>query len=1495
MLSILGFLVADAGLAQEPAVLRNASFEEGLGSGGLPKCWQGSNDRLRLLEEGVPHGAKSLAVARRGAVWQVVPAKAGLNYVLTVDAYTKLYEDKPNWRFRSGAYVALTFLPSGQKSRTEMIPPFGDSRTFVEYSVGATAPAGTEQVEARINTDRSDITVDRVRLVVHQDSFQHFQLKKLHIGTSIVRQGQATTRIVVPTSGAYDHFAADISAKIKELTGVDAPIVGDTEFDLCREQRLDENLIVLGNRSTNRVVSDLYDLYCCVIDLRYPGKSGSVVRSLHDPFADGHNVIFVGASDNAGMKKATAKFLAILDQAHKTGDLRESRKTDDGGRVPGVERSEPPARREPGGSPLVPRGSTPATQESTEERETEDTLEIGYLAEIELGSDVNIPKEMSFRDLQRMKPWDATNRTGGYGWTVITKCLAYYYLTGYKFYAKEFMRLAFPKDEQTIKDLAACGQDFKADRREPLVDVYHYRAHLPVVYWDLVEESPFFSDEDRTKVTRQFMKQVRTFRANEDYGCEVDKTRYPGAIINSRHHQWGAMTFYTLGRYLSKYYPDYEWKAVKRCAEYFFSALYMKEHVCNRGEGARLARHPTTLVSLFDYTLMSGNKHPVQMGSLADQTRTTEILLDWRPNAWVLYQAPTNLFHKMAYLLNNSRHVYARNLNTVETIAFRPGQSYWPDESRLEHEPFAIDKWESLRPTPYEFYFWELLWEEPLPHQDKMFRLASFRTTNDAKGDYLLFDGVYLGGVYHCFSLLEYVLNGDILFMGQRTHLNFMSSGMTAAKQPKYSLLERLETIGDSACIQATAPNYNFADWRRSVLHRRGQYALVTDRLTSLQDSAFSTAEINWQLAAGTYPASTSPGIVLLRAERTTGPAEYVLGFSDKLKTTVRDMGTSIGSTASGGTVSAAWTGSLAEGEEKLFFSLVTPKVDTHDAKAGNCIRLAPNAAVLALKTGCAVAVAGRYEGIEADIAIVAADHLTAYGAIRCGPLCSSDRPIDVDWDFATGNLAIHCSETTAVTLALQSPTVRLADGKTLELEKHGDGFRLSLNEARHLFTKAMPRAALVEAHTRKCADLFAGARDERTKAPVIEPEQVVVSAPSLPTVWRATCGDFPYEMKVFEHDGNTFIAVATDKAILLFNPDGKPLRRLATDAPVKVVHYWPEAELLAGGCHDFRVIAFDVDTGDRKWVSESTEINPVLKKAGATGWFDRNPLENRGIHSLASGVFLDGQSQLFVGTASTLEALDRNGRLIKSMNAGPGVVTDVALVPYDTDEIMLLPVRRFGRFMIYRTNSRTPDQATAFSVGEFCPRRGASTYGSEYGNGYAEIDVVDLNGDGRQEVVGLFNGILNGIHVWGHKGQVLADAAFGDGRASPKPSYKKEIPDVNMRGLSIVDLDGDGQRELCVITSRGFLIALNNKCERLWSQRMPSEPICIEAFGATGGHAGCVVVGCREGGIYKLDATGTISAQVEVKGNPVKTRRLSEGEAVFVTDQGEVMAWRVR
>lgn len=1582
---LAGLFVATALSLAAPSrnLLANGSFTDGTAENGVPLHWEGNPERLAVVEPEYAPGTAVLEIRQGGSISQAVPARPGLSYRATLRADTSLFEEPEAQRYRTQAYVYLMFLPSNERVRTEMISPFGDGAELVSYTVGGTAPEGTESVHVQIVSGRSDCTIADVRLIEHEDSYAHFRLKELHLETPVVRDGKAVAQIVVPESGVHDGEAKTIVESVRELTGVAPDVVSDSTLDLCRDQRLTSDLIVLGNRNTSQVVSDLYDMYYVILDLLYPGQGGSVVRSLHDPFGDGHNVIFVGASDAEGMRKAATAFVNVLDRAQ-------------------------------------PRAGH---------------LSLGYLAEIELGSDVNIPETMSFDELKKMKPWGATNRTGGYGWTVISKALAYYYMTGYESYAREFMRLAFP-DEEAIKDLASCGQDFRGGGwREPLVDVYHYRAHLPVVYWDLVEESPFFSDADRERVTKQFMKQLKTFRSNPDYGCGTDKLWHPVTTINTRHHQWAAMTFYTLGRYLGRDYPDAEWQVVRRSAEYFFSPLYLRHRVWNRGEGARLERLPTTLASVFSYALVSGNKCPVELGSLKDQARNMELLVDWKKNSWVLRQAPSNLYNQMAYLLNERRYADMRELIRVDLPYSRPGQSYWPDKDRMPVTTFGINRWERLDPTPEEFWFWELLWEQELADRDRMFRLASYRTRHDGQGDFLLVDGVFLGGVYHCCALLEYMINGDILFLGQRTHLNFMSAGMTAAKQPKYSELTRCEAVGSSAVLTGGAPDYNFADWQRTFLHRAGQYTLVIDKLVSQRDAAFCTAEVNWALAPEVVPLSTAPGVAVLRAPmsdareplldfhaiaassttfasdlpadkilrasydavtlindrrdswltvtfeldhnvtgemvavfakgnnrglvsmaldgevlveeldvygvvkaeelkvklgrqrlaagkhvirlQSLGPGpnsagafisfqgfqvvreitvrEYVLGCSDKLATLARDMGTAIGSAASGGCVSAVWNGSMQQGQEKLFFSLVSLRTADSSPENGNCLRLAPNAAVLALPAGSALAVKGNHENISADVAVLGSDHLAAYGATRCGGFLESDRPIDVDWTFADGEMAIHCRAACVVTVATGSGEAKLSDLQAGKVHRKAGRVQLELEPGRHRLHHAEPDGAMLAAHTERCRTALEQAVNLRSEAVVIEAPKVTVSVPDLGAAWVADVGTFPRDLQVFEARGKTFIAAAVDDSILLLDAAGNTRRRLDTEAAVKVVHYWPEAGVITGGSQDFKVTAFDPLTGERRWVFESVDINPVYKKSGFTAWCDRNPPWNKGVFALHSGTFLDGKSQLLLGTACTVEALDVNGQLVKSMIAGAGVVMDMALLDCGDGEVWLMPASPYSKYTLYQTCNRDPDNPRRRSVGEFAPRRGASTCGGDYFTGYVDLEAVDVDGDGRQELVGLFNGTLNGIHVWDSKGQVLGDAAFGDGRTVENPSHEKAVPRRNMRGLAIADLTGNGRKELCVITSRGFLIVLSDRCEKLWSRRLPSEPLAITAFAATGERPGRVVVGCRGGGVFALDADGAFVEQRNVGAAVVSVARLDSARAVTADDQGKLRAWKVR
>jgi len=92
-----------------------------------------------------------------------------------------------------------------------------------------------------------------------------------------------------------------------------------------------------------------------------------------------------------------------------------------------------------------------------------------------------------------------------------------------------------------------------------------------------------------------------------------------------------------------------------------------------------------------------------------------------------------------------------------------------------------------------------------------------------------------------------------------------------------------------------------------------------------------------------------------------------------------------------------------------------------------------------------------------------------------------------------------------------------------------------------------------------------------------------------------------------------------------------------------------------------------------------------------------------------------------------------------------------------------------------------------------------------------------------------------------------------------------------NMRGLAIADLDGDGRKEICVITARGFAIVLDHRCAKRWARPLPSDPTAVAALGAEGGQPGRLVVACRDGTAYVLDASGRFVARGQLHGLPAR------------------------
>ncbi|NLF16877.1 MAG: hypothetical protein GX595_06415 [Lentisphaerae bacterium] len=134
-------------------------------------------------------------------------------------------------------------------------------------------------------------------------------LKDLHLTTTLVAGGAPRAAIVSPPGSPWGAVAVDLRDRLRGLSGVDLAILAPGA--LTAEHLATLNLVVLGNAADNDLVRRLY-WQRWLYDTWFPGDSRHVVRSIHDPFGHGTNVIFLGGENAAAVSAAAASFVARL-------------------------------------------------------------------------------------------------------------------------------------------------------------------------------------------------------------------------------------------------------------------------------------------------------------------------------------------------------------------------------------------------------------------------------------------------------------------------------------------------------------------------------------------------------------------------------------------------------------------------------------------------------------------------------------------------------------------------------------------------------------------------------------------------------------------------------------------------------------------------------------------------------------------------------------------------------------------------------------------------------------------------------------------------------------------------------------------------------------------------------------------------------------------------------------------------------------------------------
>jgi len=1391
--------------------LDNPSFTQGANKSGVPLGWSkyggGKDQELKIAD--CPGGRKALLIAdgdptAEVGVYQAFELKGGETYQVTVKA--RAVEGAST----AGAYVQFRFLPSNQLVQTGL-----DAKSAGEFSdvaVKGTAPPDTTQGMIYLYTHKGptpQVLVTDVKLMGGLPPPpppppppvppQYDKLKKLYLDIHLVKEGKPNAAIVAPASGIYNDAAEAVQRAIEKHSGVKVPIVSDDSPEAAVP--IKGNLIVLGNRSTNRTANALYDLYYCLVDLKYPGPEGYVIRSVHNPFGDGHSVVIVGASDAVGLDAAAGALAGVLSKASS---------------APGE-------------------------------------LSIGWTMETKLGKGVKPPA-----DLEEFETWEASRGYGSvgyFGWCSISKRMAMYYMTGDELSASEVVRLSFP-DEQALKEIARIDGERIENKHDPLAGFYHYNAHMAILFWDLIEESPLFTDEERLAITNAFARQLNHRKNEGVYGLTQARP-----YVSSRHGQWSAISLYCLGRYFNKDYPNPIWAHCIRGGELAFHSLH--EHAWIAGESDNLFWYNTGIAPVFTYMVLTGDRKPLENGVLAKLLRGQEVLISGRAGDWALNSASMGFLNKAAYVTGDGRWITYRERTGVDTNCFRLGQSFWPDETIEPKLPDdLVGKSTVLRlPRPA----WEAR-HSGLPFEQS-FYVASYRSAPDAGGDYILLDG-FNGASrnpYHTLDILQLRLDGRTILDGYHNQVLTSADGMVEPAVAMNAALLYSDVVGPTATAVGEVPNAAFSNWRRTLAQRTGRYALVVDDLTFRTDSRNMKVTTTWQVKGGRWDPNK-------RAVRIPG-AGCELRSCD-----VEESG-------GAGVVTMNWSGAVNKGEHRIAFYLIG-KAASESANPLACLRVADNAVALLLPEP-ALGVVGEYGQTKGELAVLAKDHLYGHGTTSAGVedvLVSSDVPVDLDWDFTTGAVNVVAARQTQLGLGLMAADKLQVDGQPAKAQRAGDIYSIQLPEGRHALTGARPATEAGTRLTAALERLLAQGEELRAEALAAAGKQAEPAAAELPAAFAAQVGGKVADVITIPSAEGTQLGVAEGSTIHVLTPEGKEVRKLETDGRIRVLRWWDEHNLLLAGCVDEKVIAFD-PSGQRRWVFTS-EMDPAVYEAAKTYWFKTAP-GHEGVHGLYTGAFDEGKSRCFVGSACTLEILDEAGKLVKRTPVfwGPGRMF-LLVAAADGSRNLLISRWPNGNDHLAVVNSKT---MAVTGHGYSGVPAGHSYVGGWTAQNRTRLLYEDLNGDGKKEVISATNGTWNRVTVYSENGQPLFNAQFGPGRS--------KAPRAQMRDMDVADLDGDGKKEILVGISEGLVVALNSECQRLWSTRLASPPLSLRCVDPPGGKPPRIVAGCDDGTVAALDEKGTLSAHGKITGRPTHMVVLdtsSQPLAVLATDKGEVKAFRI-
>jgi hypothetical protein len=1193
------------------------------------------------------------------------------------------------------------------------------------------------------------------------------KVKALNLTTSLVEKGKAQAIIVAPSGGRYQTEAAHVREQVRKLSSVDLPIYLD---DIMPAELLRQHhVIALGNMTTNAFIETLYRQWQVILDLKYPGAGGYVVRSLHNPYGSGHNVIFLGGSDDAGVNEATRIF---------TGELKGDA----------------------------------------------DAVSVGWLMKVRLGKGLAPAAIGAHLQKWDVQSWNDSRRTASdgaktgydpvtyFGWNPISIAGTLYYMTGQKEYFDTFKQLAIPNLQKL--PLANRSSEAFTDPANPLVKSDHYRAHMVDCIFDLIEESPLFSDDERLFITNKLL----------EHQGELDPTDTFSIPNGDRHALWHMVSIYTGSRYFAWSYPNPRWDKRMANARKGFNSFINNPSWSDD----TLEWISTYLEPIFDFFLLDGPENFMQSRTAQIMMKGLEVLMTGDEVDDYNKSIPICLLHKASYLLKDGRYSWMLRRLGFDLDIFRIGQSYWP--ATVPESTPPADLVNRITVAPLANANRNMAQTPVTGHEG--FQLLSYRSGLEKTDDYFLLDGFEGLGrhPYQVNTLTRLrMFKGKNILSGYANDLNIWRNGVTDAHVARGAALRQKLAAKDVAYIHTEVPDTPASIWQRRVVYLKDRCAIVVDRVTAGKEGRFDIVN-SWQVGSNIKAVGKPTRRVILG--NGAGLVSADIPFEQISDSIVQAK------------VSRELSADESVALATLFFDNARPKAIS---------ALKPGGYLLSGKQSAFVRV-GPYRSpafsISADFVYIDRDLLLLAGAteltLQGTTVFHSDRPVTILWD-----------------LKAASATVSASEAARIQLVASGQAIDTVVQPSERVIASAVPQEDLPGR-----IDSILAAMETETINPEKEHDKASKPLPAWQPEWETTLDGKVTAIAELDtplDKGKWFWAVSQqDRAstITRIAADGKQLNKIQHDG--EVLSIWPgkgekqtQAFGLLAGFKDDMLRAFSRD-GKEMW-SVKAAIHPsfMIGDHYDAPWFTdpRPPFNMTGVYSVLAGDFWGkGKEEIAIGRPCTVEFYDLNGRLNARAPTRWGNNTALAIQQnpggYGKDPILLAGKAYTGSPQLSGIN-KTYSNISDNLFGEIAP--GFTNMHAWLQRGLSGLRVADINNDGSDEVIFTLSGHWNELRAYSGSGKILWMKSFGPDKGGGAPF---------MSAIEVSDLNGDGRKEIIVATKKGWVIAFDHLGNQLWGKSFDSGVTSL----STNENHRLLAAGCEDGALVLLDAAGRQVAGGDMK-----------------------------